>query len=46
MSNVSNYNLDFEKPLKELEKRIEEIRLFAEEKQIDMSEGWKKKPVV
>ena len=38
MSNVSNYNLDFEKPLKELEKRIEEIRLFAEEKQIDMSE--------
>ena len=30
--------MDFERPLKELEKRIEEIRLFAEEKQIDMSE--------
>ncbi len=38
MSNVSNYNLDFERPLKELEKRIEELKLFAEEKQIDMSE--------
>ncbi|HBK68130.1 MAG TPA: acetyl-CoA carboxylase carboxyl transferase subunit alpha, partial [Firmicutes bacterium] len=38
MANGSNYNLDFEKPLKELEKRIEEIRVFAEEKKIDMSE--------
>ncbi|HHT49524.1 MAG TPA: acetyl-CoA carboxylase carboxyltransferase subunit alpha [Firmicutes bacterium] len=38
MSNGSNYNLDFERPLKELEKRIEEIKLFAEEKKIDMSE--------
>jgi len=38
MANGSNYSLDFEKPLKELEKRIEEIRIFAEEKQIDMSE--------
>ncbi|NLY90243.1 MAG: acetyl-CoA carboxylase carboxyltransferase subunit alpha [Firmicutes bacterium] len=38
MSNGSNYNLDFERPLKELEKRIEELKLFAEEKQIDMSE--------
>ncbi|NLM37895.1 MAG: acetyl-CoA carboxylase carboxyltransferase subunit alpha [Firmicutes bacterium] len=38
MKNGSKYSLDFERPLKELEKRIEEIRLFAEEKQIDMSE--------
>ncbi|NLW56983.1 MAG: acetyl-CoA carboxylase carboxyltransferase subunit alpha [Firmicutes bacterium] len=38
MANGSNYSLDFEKPIKELEKRIEEIRIFAEEKQIDMSE--------
>jgi acetyl-CoA carboxylase carboxyl transferase subunit alpha len=38
MSDGSNYNLDFERPLKELEKRIEEIKLFAEEKKIDMSE--------
>lgn len=38
MGNGSNYSLDFERPLKELEKRIEEIRIFAEEKQIDMSE--------
>ncbi|HHT06184.1 MAG TPA: acetyl-CoA carboxylase carboxyltransferase subunit alpha [Hydrogenispora sp.] len=38
MKNGSKFNLEFERPLKELEKRIEEIRLFAEEKQIDMSE--------
>jgi acetyl-CoA carboxylase carboxyl transferase subunit alpha len=38
MGNGSNYNLDFEKPLQELEKRIEEIKTFAEEKRIDMSE--------
>lgn len=38
MTNGSKYSLDFERPLKELERRIEEIRLFAEEKQIDMSE--------
>ena len=38
MKNGSKYNLEFERPLKELESRIEEIRLFAEEKQIDMSE--------
>ncbi len=30
--------MEFERPLKELERKIEEIRLFAEEKQIDMSE--------
>lgn len=38
MNSGSNYNLDFERPLKELEKRIEELKLFAAEKQIDMSE--------
>ncbi len=38
MGNGSNYNLDFEKPLQGLEKRIDEIKAFAEEKQIDMSE--------
>ncbi|HEY8392777.1 MAG TPA: acetyl-CoA carboxylase carboxyltransferase subunit alpha [Capillibacterium sp.] len=38
MNSGSNYNLDFERPLKELEKRIEELKQFAAEKQIDMSE--------
>jgi acetyl-CoA carboxylase carboxyl transferase subunit alpha len=42
MANGSNFSLDFEKPLKELEKRIEEIRVFAEEKRIDMSEEIKR----
>ena len=38
MSNGSNYNLDFEKPLRELENRIEELKQFAVDKQIDMSD--------
>lgn len=32
------YNLDFEKPLVELERQIEEIRQFATEKNLDMSD--------
>lgn len=34
----SLYNLEFEKPLIELERQIEEIQKFAAEKQLDMSE--------
>lgn len=38
MANMSGFTLDFEKPLIELEKQIEEIRNFGLEKNIDMSE--------
>lgn len=34
----SLYNLEFEKPLVELERQIEEIQKFAAEKELDMSE--------
>ena len=35
---VMNGTLDFEKPLAELERRIEELRAFSNEKNIDLSE--------
>ena len=38
MRNEDSYSMDFEKPLRELERQIKEIELFAKEKEIDMSE--------
>ncbi|NLY89879.1 MAG: acetyl-CoA carboxylase carboxyltransferase subunit alpha [Firmicutes bacterium] len=38
MRNGNSYSMDFEKPLRELERQIKEIELFAKEKEIDMSE--------
>lgn len=38
MHNGNNFSMDFEKPLQELERRIEEIERFAKEKDIDMTE--------
>lgn len=38
MSSGNSYTMDFEKPLRELERQIREIELFAKEKEIDMSE--------
>ena len=38
MSSENNYSMEFEKPLRELERQIKEIELFAKEKEIDMSE--------
>ena len=34
----SNYSLDFEKPLQELERQIEDLQKLGEERQIDVSE--------
>lgn len=38
MGNENGFTMQFEKPLIELEKKIEEIRAFSTEKNIDMSE--------
>ena len=35
---ASNYSLDFEKPLQELERQIEDLQKLGEERQIDVSE--------
>ncbi|MBL8979871.1 MAG: acetyl-CoA carboxylase carboxyl transferase subunit alpha, partial [Gemmatimonadetes bacterium] len=35
---ASNYALDFEKPLQELERQIEDLQKLGEERQIDVSE--------
>ncbi|HEY8344486.1 MAG TPA: acetyl-CoA carboxylase carboxyltransferase subunit alpha [Bacillota bacterium] len=38
MGNENGFTMQFEKPLLELERKIEEIRVFSTEKNIDMSE--------
>ena len=34
MRNEDSYSMDFEKPLRELERQIKEIELFAKEKRL------------